>query len=261
MAFGKWTEALQTDGGSVMAQVTKRLYKGGNLRPDEYYKKVPSLGRGKYESDFDRMQQRIIQSCDRNFDIWDEAAKFDISLHWVLQRNTCGLNPPDDIYRHLNTLVRKRNKASHPGIDFDINEDNINEKLDDLLSLYMKILDCLENRCFTDLTVVKRQIILSVEEKKLDRVHWSSPRASPVKTRDVVNYKPRRKEESLRLGKSLAIGGGIAVAGMAAMGLASLLSSKSEGQKRERQRASNRTSSDEECVVMSAGLVAEEAET
>ncbi|XP_047472661.1 uncharacterized protein LOC125027593 [Penaeus chinensis] len=250
MVLGTWTEALQTDGGYVMAQVTKRLYEGGSLRPDDYYKKVPSLGYGTYKRDFDWNQQQIIESCGRSFDIWNETANFDISLHWILLKNTCGLKPTDNIYKLLKILVKKRNDASHPNDSFDIDVDNINEKLDELLSLYMEILDCLEELCSNDLTAVKRQITLSVKGKKLNRVRSSSCLASPVIRREVVPYNPSRQKESSGLDKGLVIGGGIAVAGAAVLGLASLLSSKSEGQKRERQRASNRTSNDEECVVM-----------
>lgn len=252
MELGNWTQAVQIDGGFVMAQVTQRLYEGGNLRPDEYYKIVPSLGRMKYKNDFNLSQQKIIESCDRDFDIRDVAAEFDISLHWVLQKNTCGLKPTDDIYRYLNTLVKKRNALCHSNKYFDTDED-INEKLDDLLSLYMKILNCLEDRCFNDLTEVKRQIISSIEEKKHDHVRSPSFLSSPVEMREVVPYNRSKQKENSGWEKGLAIGGGVALAGAAVVGLASLLSSEKksrEGQGRERQRASNRTSSNEECVMM-----------
>ncbi|XP_027213592.2 uncharacterized protein [Penaeus vannamei] len=274
MAFGRWNEAVQTDGQFIMAQVTQRLYEGGNLRPDAYYEKIPGFGRTKYNKDFVWSQKRIIESCDCDFDIWDAAKKFDISLHWILQKNVCGLQPADELYKLLQKLVHKRNEVSH-SFEFDDNED-INEELDDLLSLYIEILDRLEERSLCNLTEVKKQVRNSIQEKKLDSVFTSWSRPTIVNTREIVRSNASRREESPEWvkalgigggvrsnasrreespewGKVLAIGGGVAVAGAAALGLASLLSSRSKSQedeRRERQRSRNQTSSQEECVVM-----------
>ncbi|XP_042889168.1 uncharacterized protein LOC122264366 [Penaeus japonicus] len=262
MAFGRWTEAVQHDGRFVMNQVTQRLYEGGDLRPDAYLESVPSLGRSRYLRDFDWHQRQIIESCDHDFDIRVAASNFDVSMHGVLLKSCCGLKSTDQLYKLLKEIVNKRNITSHPDDNFsDINNFNIDEKLEELLSLYLQVLDLLEERCFCNLTEVKRQIRNSIQEKKINRFTIRSARSTHGSPREVVSYRTKtegnrtKQEENSGWGKGLAVGGGIAVAGAAALGLAALLSSgtssqEDERKERQRRRESNQTSSKDECSLM-----------
>lgn len=161
MASQTWQEAVLGDGTDVMYEVTVRLYPR-NIPPQLILKK------DFYNNSFDTRQRETLESWKKNgtFDIHSLARKFDISLHYAVQKNVCQLRNYGNLFTNVQRLVNKRNDIAHYAGAYPIMDDKLNEELDDLLHLYMDILDELENHTGGSLYEQKRKIRNNIESRK-----------------------------------------------------------------------------------------------
>lgn len=178
-------DALVNDSCFVLKQVFVTLYRGGNHRPDVYFQQNASLQQ-KYIFIFTNEQRQTIASSGNPYayDIETGAEFYDLPILWLLLEHTCGL-PPSDILltkvleiKSLGNSVCRRNDP--------ITRGELCEKLDQLLELYITILERVEFHATRYLSFEKTEVERRILEKKARSQSFASappintPRTSPL---------------------------------------------------------------------------------
>ncbi|XP_068212169.1 uncharacterized protein [Palaemon carinicauda] len=174
-------DCLLDDGRFVLQKVVDKLYRGGNQRPDVFFKSNPKLRQKNYDGIFTYEQRQTIKgsgSC-AGYDIESASELFDVSLLVLLAEHTCGLSQSDPLLKKVFELRNKRNKACHNGNQLMTNA-VLCDELDNLLDLYTDILDKLEERSYSDLSYDKMEIKRRIQKRNpMVQYDYRSSTASP----------------------------------------------------------------------------------
>ncbi|XP_064083335.1 uncharacterized protein LOC135199330 [Macrobrachium nipponense] len=179
-------EALANDSCFVMRQAFVTLYRGGSLRPDVYFRQNATLQQ-KYVLTFTNEQRQTIESSASNpyaYDVETGADFYDLPILWRLVEHACGLPPSDVILTKVLEIKSLGNSvlSRHRDGDDPITRGELCQKLDELLELYVTILERVEFHATRYLSFEKTEIERRILEKKarsqsapsVDTLHASS---------------------------------------------------------------------------------------
>ncbi|XP_064083406.1 uncharacterized protein LOC135199365 [Macrobrachium nipponense] len=198
-------DALLDDGRFVLQPVVAKLYRGGRQRPDFFFKNNAKLQHKRYDIIFSRDQRAAIERSGSSisYDISSASEQYDVSLLALLAEHACGLPSSDPLLKKALEVRSKRNTVCHNGGNSVITDAALGEELNDLLELYIEILDLLEERSYSDLSSEKMKVRLRIEEKRKRvkssydddsravALYTSLSRASPVRTSSLSSTKYR----------------------------------------------------------------------
>ncbi|XP_068212180.1 uncharacterized protein [Palaemon carinicauda] len=227
-------DCLLDDGRFVLQKVVDKLYRGGNQRPDVFFKSNPKLRQKNYDGIFTYEQRQTINgsgSC-AGYDIESASELFDVSLLVLLAEHTCGLSQSDPLLKKVFELRNKRNKACHNGNQLMTNA-VLCDELDNLLDLYTDILDKLEERSYSDLSYDKMEIKRRIQERNT-MVQYDYRSSTTRSNSDIPTW-----------GKvALGLTAGIATLGLVGAAVAEAATEDKQSQQKKRK------DKEEECAIM-----------
>ncbi len=139
-------DAIIKNGKCVLQEVTSILYKGGFCRPDVYFEHAL------YKNLFDEQQRQVIEKSGYKYlyNMKTAGDKLDLIIHFKLIERACDLTPYDSLYMLSLKLIDKLNDNLNA-----ITNKMLNDNLDDLCNICIKILSTLETDYNIDLSTKK----------------------------------------------------------------------------------------------------------
>ncbi|KAK8736085.1 hypothetical protein OTU49_005228 [Cherax quadricarinatus] len=255
-----WDQAVLKQGQFVMYEVTTRLYQGGCLRPDRYWKMLgPSEQSYKEYFSYDQRKVLIPFNELENYDIQVAAREFDISLHWAVQRKFCNLVKSQPLYKRLQTLVTMRNNICHRHDDSDISSSELTTRLEQLLQLCQEILEYLERKAEVDLEHIKKVVESNINKMIPNPppgiMYTRSNQLSVYKDngtarRSTTSRRTAEEDAILETLETFAIGVEIAKIGVNTVGALARHFSEPTGNDSGNRSPNNTSRNDEECSIM-----------